>query len=71
MKHIISDADLIRLHEEGITHQVASGDGRGGRKRVVARIGYDNSIRWIVVAPDGQERSYRLIDSAIADYNEL
>jgi hypothetical protein len=70
-RHIISDDDLIRLHEEGITHQVASGPGRDGRKRIVARIGYDNSIWWIVVAADGTEAPYRLIDSAVEAYNKL
>lgn len=70
-RHIIEDADLIRLHEEGITHHVASGPGVGGQKRIIARIGYDNHIWWVVVAPDKTEAPYLLIDSAVEAYNEL
>lgn len=70
MTHTINAQDMARMREEVIEHQIASGDGRRGRKRITLRVRYDNTLSWIVTDPDIFVPFVDFSD-AIAAYNEL
>lgn len=69
-RHIITDADIARIRTEIIEHQIASGDGQSGRKRIVLRVRCDNTLSWIVTDPHFAV-PYVNFSDAVEAYNEL